>query len=78
MTFKIGVMKLLNKYKYSTFETDDLWNIMRESANSTIDVRGIYDVWIKRAGFPIVEVQGEGNRTKLTQRRFVKPFQNNT
>lgn len=77
LEFKKGVENLLNKYNQSSFETDDLWRELRAALKSKIDVKAIYDQWVRRAGFPIVEVWRREKETILSQQRFVKPFTSN-
>lgn len=55
-TFKQGLQRYLNKFKYSNAVQDDLWEIMTEAAHrngvldSSITVKDIMDTWIHQEG----------------------------
>lgn len=64
-----GVSNYLKKHKYSNTKTEDLWNALEEASGK--NVSSVMDVWTKKVGFPVVTVEEDGNKIKVTQNRFL-------
>lgn len=82
-TFLKGVAKYLNNNKFGNATSDDLWNSVEEISGKP--VKKMMDSWIKKIGFPIVNVnfdQSSGSLI-LKQSRFlnggdIKPEEDQT
>ncbi|CCK70993.1 metallo-aminopeptidase KNAG_0F03310 [Huiozyma naganishii CBS 8797] len=76
-----GVSQYLKKFKFQNAKTEDLWDALTEASGK--DVRGVMDVWTKKIGFPVVNVEENGNKITFTQNRYlstgdVKPEEDKT
>ncbi|ORX33751.1 leucyl aminopeptidase [Kockovaella imperatae] len=68
--FLKGVSIYLKKHLYSNATTKDLWDGISES--SGLDVAKIMANWTLKVGFPIINVEEQGDgKLKLTQNRFL-------
>ncbi|EGW32842.1 arginine/alanine aminopeptidase [Spathaspora passalidarum NRRL Y-27907] len=67
--FLKGVAKYLNENKYSNATSHDLWSSIGEVSGKPIDQ--LMNSWIKKVGFPIVNVDVHENSLVLTQSRFL-------
>lgn len=79
--FRKGLVHYLNEKKYQNAVTEDLWTALTNSYNkgkakaSMVNVSAVIDPWIKRKGFPIIDVKDAGKTLQLTQRRFTVGFE---
>lgn len=70
-TFKNGLIKYLQKFKYSNADRNDLFNSLTEEAHlrSTLlkneTVKQIMDTWTEQAGFPVINVAPDYSRNTL-------------
>ncbi|MGD9076068.1 MAG: M1 family metallopeptidase [Desulfobacteraceae bacterium] len=66
--FKEGLRHYLRKHEYGCASSHHLWEALEEV--SAMPVTNMMKSWIEQPGFPLVEVKREGDRLRLTQRRF--------
>jgi puromycin-sensitive aminopeptidase len=66
--FRDGIRRYLAAHAYANTETHDLWDALEESSGKP--VRRIMDAWIFQPGYPAIDVARDGDRIRLTQRRF--------
>src|SRR6266446_1838624 len=64
-----GVRSYLEKYKFSNAAGEDLWNQI-ERASKT-GVKAIMNEWIRKPGYPIVNVKVDGEKLLMRQERFL-------
>ncbi|BFZ61020.1 hypothetical protein YB2330_002078 [Saitoella coloradoensis] len=79
--FLKGVSSYLKKHSYSNAHTADLWSAISEK--SGMDVGGFMNNWIKKIGYPVLDIVDKEDGTTITQRRFlssgdVKPEEDET
>lgn len=68
-TFYKGVAHYLNKNKFGNATSKDLWDSI--SIVSGEPINEMMENWIKKIGFPIVNVEFEGNNLQITQSRYL-------
>ncbi|MHB8567280.1 MAG: M1 family metallopeptidase [Nitrososphaerales archaeon] len=66
--FRIGVSRYLKKFSYGNAEGSNLWKSIREASNQPVDE--MMEAWVKKPGYPLVEVSKSQDGLTLTQRRF--------
>lgn len=76
-----GVSNYLKKHKWGNTQTSDLWEALADVSGK--DVVKVMDIWTKKIGFPIVNVEESGSNLTITQHRFlatadVKPEEDET
>lgn len=70
-TFKNGLIKFLDKYKYANADRNDLFNSLNEEAHrngsldSAVNVLDVMDTWTKQAGFPVITAIADHSNKKL-------------
>lgn len=80
--FFAGISKYLKTYAYSNTKTEDLWDALSDVSGQ--DVSALMEPWIKRPGYPFLNVTESGDGTiHLEQHRFlltgdVKPEEDKT
>ena len=67
--FQKGVQEYLNKFKYGNTNSSDLWDSLSEVSGEPLSEMLPY--WIKKEGYPCVEVLFNGNSLLLKQKRFL-------
>jgi tricorn protease interacting factor F2/3 len=67
-TFRKGVGIYLKKFRYSNASSNDFWNSLREASGIRIDA--IMKAWIRKPGYPVIEVHSGNKAITLKQRRF--------
>ena len=72
--FRDGIRKYIAAHKYSNTTTADLWQALTDVSGKPVGE--IAPDWTEQPGFPVVEVQRQGNTIKLTQARFTVHFPN--
>ncbi|QLH06944.1 M1 family metallopeptidase [Nitrosopumilus ureiphilus] len=65
--FQKGLKKYLSDFKYKNAEGQDLWNAIGKA--SGMPVSSMVNTWLKQPGFPLIEVNQDGNILKLKQKR---------
>jgi len=77
-TFKAGLSKYLNHFKYKSAEQDDLWRFLTTQAHmdgalpKDLTVKKIMDTWTLQMGYPVVDVNFNADGTAdLKQERFL-------
>jgi len=66
--FREGLRLYLRKYQYRCASSRDLWDALEEV--SAKPVSRMMSNWIGQPGFPMVTVEREGGRLKMSQQRF--------
>ncbi len=67
--FRKGLKKYLSDFKYRNAQGKDLWNAIGKA--SKMPVTAMINTWLKQPGFPLVEVNQDGNTLKLRQKRYL-------
>ncbi len=67
--FQKGLKKYLSDFKYKNAEGTDLWNAIGKA--SKMPVTSMINTWLKQPGFPLVEINQDGNTLKLKQKRYL-------
>jgi len=67
--FRKGLKKYLSDFKYKNAEGVDLWNAIGKA--SRMPVTSMINTWLKQPGFPLVEINQDGNLLKLKQKRYL-------
>lgn len=67
--FRKGLKRYLSDFKYKNAEGTDLWNAIGKA--SKIPVTSMINTWLKQPGFPLVEINQNGNILKLKQKRYL-------
>lgn len=69
--FRRGLKIYFDKHAYSNTGADDLWEAL--SSASGQDINGFMDGWLRRPGYPLVDVDWQpGDKTlRLSQQRFL-------
>ena len=78
-SFRFGLKKYLDAFKFKAAEQDDLWHYLTMQAHEdgTLDkdvtVKQIMDTWTLQMGFPVINVDRnyDDNSAKVTQERFL-------
>ena len=67
--FQKGLKKYLSDFKYQNAKGQDLWNAIGKA--SKMPVSSMVNTWLKQPGFPLVEINQDGNSLKLKQKRYL-------
>ena len=67
--FRKGLKRYLSDFKYKNAEGQDLWNAIGKA--SKMPVTSMINTWLKQPGFPLVEINQDGNILKLKQKRYL-------
>jgi len=67
--FMRGVRAYLEKYRFSNASGNDLWNQIEHASKTR--VKAIMSEWIRKPGYPVVNVKLEGKRLMIRQERFL-------
>jgi tricorn protease interacting factor F2/3 len=67
--FMRGVRSYLEKYKFSNAASNDLWNEIERTSKT--GVKAIMNEWIRKPGYPVVNVKLDGKRLMIRQQRFL-------
>ncbi|KAF6249554.1 MAG: M1 family peptidase [Candidatus Nitrosopumilus sp. MTA1] len=67
--FRKGLKQYLSDFKYKNAEGKDLWNAIGKA--SRMPVTSMINTWLKQPGFPLVEINQDGNSLKLKQKRYL-------
>jgi aminopeptidase N len=65
---KEGLRHYLKKFAYACASSHDLWESFQRVSKAPVP--RMMKSWVEQPGFPLVEVEREGNGLVLTQRRF--------
>jgi puromycin-sensitive aminopeptidase len=66
--FREGVRRYLKAHAYKNADTGDLWTSLGHAAKQPIP--DLMDGWIFQPGYPLISVQREGDRLRLSQQHF--------
>jgi len=67
--FMRGVRSYLEKYRFSNASGNDLWNQIEQASKTR--VKAIMSEWIRKPGYPVVNVKLDGKRLVIRQERFL-------
>jgi len=67
--FMKGVRSYLQKYRYANAAGSDLWTQIEESSKT--QVKRIMSEWIKKPGYPVLNVSIRGQKLAIQQERFL-------
>jgi len=67
--FMRGVRSYLAKYQFSNAAGIDLWNQIEQASKTK--VKAIMNEWIRKPGYPVVNVKLDGKKLMIRQRRFL-------
>ena len=67
--FQRGLKKYLSDFKYKNAQGQDLWDAIGKA--SGMPVTAMINTWLKQPGFPLVEVNQDGNNLKIKQKRYL-------
>jgi len=67
--FRKGLKRYLSDFKYKNAEGKDLWNAIGKASKKP--VTSMVNTWLKQPGFPLVEINQDGNSLKLEQKRYL-------
>lgn len=67
-TFRTGLQYYLEKHKYGSTDTIDLWQALEDSSDKP--VRSFMQNWTSHSGFPVVHATVEDKTAQLEQSRF--------
>ena len=67
--FQKGLKKYLSDFKYKNAKGQDLWDAIGNASN--MPVTSMINTWLKQPGFPLVEINQDGDNLKLTQKRYL-------
>lgn len=70
LEFKNGLRKYMIKNKYGNTTSDDLWDVFGN------DVKNIMNTWTKQTGFPIITVEKNNDKIRISQSRFLRSGKN--
>ncbi|XP_061173614.1 glutamyl aminopeptidase-like [Saccostrea echinata] len=66
--FNSGIKKYLERNKYGTVVTDDLWQAL---SNDNIDVKFLMDTWMRNIRYPVVTISRQGSQVNISQSRYI-------
>ena len=67
--FQKGLKKYLSDFKYKNAKGQDLWDAIGKA--SKMPVTSMINTWLKQPGFPLIEINQDGNTLKLKQKRYL-------
>jgi tricorn protease interacting factor F2/3 len=67
--FMRGVRSYLEKYRFSNASGNDLWNQIEQASKTR--VKAIMSEWIRKPGYPVINVKLDGKRLMIRQERFL-------
>ena len=70
--FQKGLKKYLSDFKYQNAKGQDLWDAIGKA--SKMPVSSMVNTWLKQPGFPLVEINQDGNNLKLKQKRYLLEY----
>lgn len=66
--FKEGLRRYLKRYQYGTASSANLWEALAEASSKP--VARLMKSWVEQAGYPLLDVERDGDRLVVVQRRF--------
>ncbi len=71
-TFRKGIHAYLKKYSFKNASKEDLWDSLEDAAKlgNGKKLRDIANMWVTKAGYPVVEVKSDKKGIELSQKRF--------
>ena len=70
--FREGLKQYLKKFKYQNAQGQDLWDAIGKA--SKLPVSKMVNTWLKQPGFPLVEINQDGQLLKLKQKRYLLEY----
>jgi aminopeptidase N len=68
--FNEGITAYLKKYSYDNAEQNQLWaelDVVAEFEDTTLKIADIMDTWTKQMGYPVINIERNGNALKASQ-----------
>ena len=59
--FRIGIKRFLEKYKYGSAVTADLWKDLEVVSSKRLNITKIMDTWTRQMGYPVLNVSNNMN-----------------
>ena len=66
--FRAGISLYLKRHEFANTETTDLWDAIEEASRQP--ARALMDSWVFQPGYPLLQVQIEGNDVLISQQPF--------
>ena len=66
--FRAGISLYLKRHEFANTETSDLWDAIEETSRQP--ARALMDSWIFQPGYPLLQVQIDGNDVLISQQPF--------
>ncbi|WP_393971135.1 M1 family metallopeptidase [Oxyplasma meridianum] len=66
--FRKGISRYLREHSYGNAKGSDLWTAIEKESRTS--VTSVMEAWIKRMGYPVIEVSGKDNKISLKQKQF--------
>jgi puromycin-sensitive aminopeptidase len=66
--FREGIRTYMKRHARANAVADDLWRALEETSQQP--VVQLANGWIRQSGYPLIALEREGRRVKLSQRRF--------
>ncbi len=67
--FRKGLRVYIKKFAYGNASTNDLWKVLEQVSGKP--VQAIMDGYTRQPGFPVLKVEAQGRKLKLSQERFL-------
>ncbi|MCJ7632860.1 M1 family metallopeptidase, partial [Candidatus Bathyarchaeota archaeon] len=67
--FRIGIRNFLNHYKFLNANGTDFWNALEEKSGNKLKI--IANEWVRKPGYPIINVSLNKKKLILEQKRFL-------
>ncbi len=74
--FRDGIRRYISKHEYSNATTADLWTALAEASGKPVEE--IATAWTHQPGFPVVEVNRDGDKVNLHQNRMTINFKDSS
>lgn len=68
-SIRAGLESYFKEFAYKNTVSDDLWKHF--SLASGVDVKELMDPWLTQSGMPLLSVNRDGRKLKITQKRFL-------
>lgn len=70
--FRSGLRDFLNTYRYGSAESKELWNVLTQNTNYTMEVKTIMETWTHKMGYPLIRL------TRMVQSQTTQPIYSST
>jgi puromycin-sensitive aminopeptidase len=66
--FRSGIRDYMQRHARANAVADDLWAALAQASHAP--VVEVANAWIRQSGYPVIRVESEGDRVRLSQERF--------